>query len=68
MQELDEQDISRAKSSFNDSVDIGYEEEHRPGSMNDGDDNDNKRGLDTSPEGRNFANFYRSSRRLPHDS
>lgn len=50
MQEMDEQAIERGKSSFNDSINNGYEEEYQPRSMNDGDDNDNKRVFILSPE------------------
>jgi hypothetical protein len=46
MQEMDEQDISRGKTSFNDSLDNRDGEDHQNRSTNDDDDNDNKRVLD----------------------
>lgn len=49
MQEMDEQDISKGKASFNENIDNGYAEDHQHRSTNDDDDNDNKRGLHRAP-------------------
>jgi hypothetical protein len=49
MQEMEEQDIGKGKNSFNDSIEIAYEEQ-RPRSMDDGDDNDKKSVFNASPE------------------
>lgn len=42
MQEMDEQDISKGKASFTESIDNGYAEDQQHIPTNDDDDNDNK--------------------------
>lgn len=49
MHEMDEQDISKGKTSFHENLENGFSEDHQNIPMNEDDDNDNKRMLNGSP-------------------